>query len=95
MKRKGSVKTRERLFKHTRRRALERYGFVLNAESYREMVNFIQTNQAKFIHRESRNRTHWIIDYQCHKFICVYNKELNCIATILPESAIHDYGLLP
>lgn len=83
-------KTKEHLYKHSKRRALERYDLELDWKMFERFNQLIikQSKQVLFLGRESHNRTHWLINDQ---FIVVFDKQRKAISTFLPPDAIHNY----
>jgi hypothetical protein len=80
-------KTPQVLNVHAKKRAEERYGVSLNKEARREIVQLIQTNQAKFVGKQSNTRTLWQVNYQNQNFNVVYDKARSSMCTVLPKEA--------
>lgn len=76
------------MFRHARRRLIERYGVWLEEKDFKNLVARIQKGEATFLGHESASRSHWLIDDQ---WIAVYHKPKKCIATFLPPEAIDNY----
>lgn len=83
---KKQVKMGQR--KHAKRRARERYGVNLNRIDIIRIIETISSEgqDAVFLLRGSRTRTHWAVKYNSNVFICVYDSGKRNIATFLPKS---------
>jgi hypothetical protein len=67
---------------HARRRAAERFGICLTNESYRDLVRQIQSNQAKFVEKQSNRVTLWEVDFAGKKAVAVYDKSRHTVITL-------------
>jgi len=83
-------KTPKILNAHAKKRAEERYGLNLNKQARHEIVNMIQTNQAKFVGKQSNTRTLWRVNYQDQSLNVVYDKARSTMCTVLPKEA-HEF----
>jgi hypothetical protein len=81
-RRRRDRKTAEHLRAHSFRRALERYGEVIDLD---DAVAQIKANRATFLRRESCTRTHWDVQQGSRMFRVVYHTRLKMIATVLSE----------
>jgi hypothetical protein len=86
------AKTRHVLNVHAKHRAYQRYGVLLNKESLRELVRQIQTGAARFILRQSCNRTLWEIDLNGRPARVIYDSRRGTICTFLPECSENRTG---
>ena len=75
-------KTSERI--HAKRRALQRYNLEFTKKVRNQIKSKIQSNGAKFLHRQSRRVTVWEIDHENRKFKVVYDTMRGEIVTFLP-----------
>lgn len=80
-------KTPKILNAHAKKRAEERYGLDLNKQARNEIVEMIQTNQAKFVGKQSNTRTLWQVSYQEQNLNVVYDKARSTMCTVLPTYA--------
>lgn len=85
---KRAPKTREHLYKHARKRAMERYHLDLTPALYEEMITLIQRNKCFSLGKESVTRSHFMIHSQ---YIVVYDCKRKAISTFLPPEAIWNY----
>jgi hypothetical protein len=69
--------------KHTQRRAYERYGLELSRRDIDEIVDKIQSNNGKFIRKDSRTRTLWRICHKTVDMLVVYDKRTKTLVTAL------------
>lgn len=72
---------------HAKRRALQRYGLVLNNKEQDEIIGLIQQGRAKFINRDSLRVTIFAVQYQGKLLKVVYDGERKTLASVLPMSA--------
>lgn len=86
--RKRTKKTDNILFKHAKKRALERYQLELSETLWRQLAGKIQNQIATFLWKESNSRVHYLVDDQ---FVVVYDKTRHAITTFLPPESIHGY----
>ena len=83
---------------HAKRRGFERYGIVLNQQSYWTLALTIRnssngkTNNARFVDRQSNRVTRWFVKHQSRWFPVVYDSKRKTIVTVLPEESL---GPLP
>lgn len=75
---------------HAKERAKQRYGLVLNRSHILLMVEKIQELEAIFLCKESRTRTHYIVEHDGTWMIAVYDRGKKNIATFMPRSAFFD-----
>jgi len=80
------TKTKAILHAHARRRAVERYGFILNKTLRREAISQIQNRKAKFIRRQSLTRAIWQVILKDQKVIVVYDNKRKAIVTCLIDN---------
>lgn len=85
VRKKGKPKKRAQEI-HATRRALERYGVKLTRQDLEIMINLIQQNSenVKFIEKDSHRVTIWEIRYLDHIFKACYDKNSKMICTFLP-----------
>lgn len=89
VKRKPSPKTREILFYHTKKRLRQRYGFICDMKIYNHFVKMIQvsdgdSNNCRFLKKQSAAISVWEINHEEFKFIFVFDKWRYAIVTALP-----------
>ena len=89
------MKTREILFKHAKRRAVERYEFEIDQNTFENFNHRIMeysknriANGILFLKKESNRLVHYLID---DIYIVVFCKQRKAITTFLPPDAIHNY----
>ena len=71
---------------HAKKRILERYGIVLNQDSFFELVKQIRNQIAKFVKRESSCRTQWIVYINGQEVPVIYDNNKRTIVTFLPTN---------
>jgi len=71
---------------HSKRRALYRYGVVLNHEKYAAAIEDIRTNKNKGM-KKSLNRSLHIITVDGVEMLVVYDKRRKELITVLPEDS--------
>ena len=76
---------------HAANRARMRYEVLLLDSDIEAMNRKIQRNEARFVSTQSTSRTRWLVEHEGRVYAAVYNKNLNCIATFLPESIVHTW----
>lgn len=69
--------------RHAKRRALERYGVEVNAETLKALEREIRAGKGVFIEKKS----HRISIFRVREFIVAYDKTRGSIATFLPKDA--------
>lgn len=86
--RKNRRKTADDLFRHAKKRALQRYGVEITPGRMNALVKEIHENKSVMLLRESNNRSiHFVSDF----FLVVYDKSKRTIATFLPPEALKGY----
>jgi hypothetical protein len=88
-KRRRVRKTVGHLRQHSFRRAVERYGEVIDID---DAVEQIKANRAAFVRRESNTRTHWDVRQGSRVFRVVYHTKLKMIATVLSQAMVEGDG---
>lgn len=91
-RRKRKPKDIYELKSHSARRLEERYGFENGVETAEKITQSIRNYEAKFLWRESKSRTHWLVEVDGRNVIAVYNKNVKFICTVLPEDVLSVYG---
>jgi len=82
-------KTAALLNSHARLRSAQRYGVALTKKLRRQLLQQIrEQNAAKFLKRQSRTRTHWLITLGDKPAVVVYDKTRHTIVTVLPECCV-------
>jgi hypothetical protein len=84
----GTPKVKDDLYRHAKKRLLERYGVGLTRELYEEMISKIQNHKALHLLKESNYRCHYLVDDQ---YIAIFDKRRQAISTFLPPEAIIGY----
>jgi len=69
---------------HARRRALERYGIVLNKEARRAMVEAVRSGRARLVHRRSNRVATYEIEWEGRTVLLSYDRKRGTIVTFLP-----------
>jgi hypothetical protein len=82
------AKTREDLYRHSRRRARERYGIILTSPMWKQLSLDIQRGKAAPLGKQSHSRSWFEMDVHGKRCVVVYNNLLNRIATFLPLEAL-------
>jgi hypothetical protein len=70
--------------KHAKRRAMERYGIVLNQEVHRAIVEQIQRGDWLDFKRLTNSRTRFEIGFQGKQMRVIYDKNQHNLVTMLP-----------
>jgi hypothetical protein len=78
-------KTREISTRHAQNRARLRYGQRLTDKDMRVMNDMIRDRLGRYIGKQSASRSLWLLKYNGVMYAAVYNKNLNCIVTFMPE----------
>ena len=90
MRRKGQSKNKT-LEIHTRRRTLERIGFVPSRQQYREMNQICSDgNYFCFLEKQSLTRSKAIIYFNNEYIPVIFDKKHNQIVTVLSVSMLSD-----
>lgn len=76
-------KTISTIKQHFKKRLFERYGLVINRNQYQALNQQIQNGKAKFILKQSRDKTHFLVELDAQPVYVVYNKKLGGICTAL------------
>lgn len=74
-------------FKESRKIVLDGYNIAIDETAYKSMIRKIQEGECLLLERESKRKTHWLID---DKFIAIYNKSFKSL-NFLPPEAIDNY----
>jgi hypothetical protein len=79
---------------HAKRRAMERYGILLNREAYLELRDVIRSGGGQLIIKDGKT-TIWRVPYQGQELLTIYNRTTHEIVTFLPpeltDEAIIDH----
>jgi hypothetical protein len=69
---------------HAKRRALERHGVNLNKADLLAIREMIDKSKAKFIERQSADRTVWLINYKDAEMVGIYSRRHGTLVTVFP-----------
>ncbi len=69
---------------HAKRRALERHGVSLNRFDLLAIREMIDKSKAKFIERQSADRTVWLINYKDVEMVGIYSRRHGTLVTVFP-----------
>ena len=70
--------------RHALQRIHKRYGFKLSRKQLRSLIHQIQGGSARFIERESNNRSKFVVQHEGEELLVVYDKKRKMIVTALP-----------
>ena len=71
---------------HAFQRSVERCTEPIDLDDAVEQIQ-LNTDRARFLHRESISRTHWLVRQSGRWYRVVYNTRIKMIATVLGEAA--------
>lgn len=82
----GARVMKQRRFRHARRRLHERFDIDLTRETQAQIVSAIragESERARFLDRQSNNRTMWLVTHEGREIPVVYDKARKQIVTAL------------
>jgi len=72
---------------HAKRRAKSRYALDFTKEIRNLFIRKIQSNEAKFLSKQSRRVSLFSLDHEEQKYVVVYDRQRGEIVTFLPADA--------
>ena len=84
-RKKNTTPKKTNQFRHSRRRARERYHIDLTESLHRKIVKEIQSNKALFIRRESLRVSAWVVEVEEKKCLVLYDCNRKSLITFLPR----------